>query len=160
MKTKATSAKLQAIYFKEDDPKKGRTERFYQIPLCKKDCDSWFNACQDDYTCRDNWHAGFLWINKTNYCPEKSKCQTFRDTFKTAKNFCSQIWDDAFTVSDDEQNCIKFDLDANEPNPNEAVASRLVGDVYGLDSSNGTGFARFDLNFLLVAVLFCYVFVQ
>jgi len=51
-------------------------------------------------------------------------------------------------------------LDANEPNPNEAVASRLVGDVYGLDSSNGTGFARFDLNFLLVAVLFCYVFVQ
>ena len=43
--------------------KKFRKERFYKIPMCKQDCDSWFDACKYDYTCRDNWNRGFKWIN-------------------------------------------------------------------------------------------------
>ena len=42
-----------------------RNERYYQIPLCKKDCDSWFDDCKNDFTCRDNWNKGFVWKNST-----------------------------------------------------------------------------------------------
>jgi folate receptor len=47
----------------KDTSKKIRTERFYNIPLCKSDCDAWFDDCRDDYTCRDNWNKGFVWKN-------------------------------------------------------------------------------------------------
>lgn len=51
--------------FKKDTSKKMRNERYYQIPLCKADCDSWFEDCQSDFTCRDNWNKGFVWKNST-----------------------------------------------------------------------------------------------
>jgi folate receptor len=101
-----------------------RTQRFYKIPLCKKDCDSWFDACKNDWTCRDNWNKGFRWINRTNYCPEHERCVTFKNKFKTAENFCSSIWDNSFEVEKDPKKCItfEFELDSYTKNPNQKVA--------------------------------------
>ena len=47
-----------------------RNEKAYEIPLCKSDCDSWWNACRNDYTCLDNWGKGFDWSSGKN-------CSTF-----------------------------------------------------------------------------------
>jgi folate receptor len=44
-----------------DTSRKFRNQRYYKIPLCKRDCESWFDACKYDYTCRDNWKKGFKW---------------------------------------------------------------------------------------------------
>ena len=44
-----------------DTSRNFRSERYYKIPLCKRDCESWFDACKYDYTCRDNWKKGFNW---------------------------------------------------------------------------------------------------
>ena len=43
-----------------------RNQRYFQIPLCQKDCESWFDDCSNDYTCRDNWNRGFIWKNTTS----------------------------------------------------------------------------------------------
>lgn len=40
-----------------------RSERYFKIPLCQRDCDAWFEDCKFDYTCRDNWNKGFKWVN-------------------------------------------------------------------------------------------------
>ncbi|CAG2065434.1 unnamed protein product [Timema podura] len=65
-----------------------RNERFVHVPLCSSDCEAWFEACIDDYTCTDNWVQNFKWAGGTNQCHPGSECRTFRETFETAENFC------------------------------------------------------------------------
>lgn len=31
------------------------------MPLCKEDCDQWWEDCQDAVTCKVNWHKGWNW---------------------------------------------------------------------------------------------------
>ena len=120
----------------KDSSKAMRKERYYKIPLCQKDCDSWFNACKDDYTCRDNWNKGFKWLDTTvdnrvtkqNFCPDHVSCETFRKTFKEAKNFCEQVWDDSFEVADsNDSRCISF---VNNKR-NAQVSEELLEERYG-----------------------------
>jgi hypothetical protein len=47
----------------QDASKSIRIERFYNIPLCRSDCHSWFDDCKEDYTCVKNWNKEFKWIN-------------------------------------------------------------------------------------------------
>ncbi|KAL1123815.1 hypothetical protein AAG570_001586 [Ranatra chinensis] len=68
-----------------------RRERFFGVPLCQSDCDAWFSACVDDYTCTDNWARNFVWNSTGNQCPPNSQCMKFKDVFKTAKNFCEKV---------------------------------------------------------------------
>lgn len=68
-----------------------RRERFLDVPLCATDCDDWFNACKDDYTCTDNWTLNFKWINGTNHCRPESECRTFSDIFQNSSNFCERV---------------------------------------------------------------------
>lgn len=70
---------------------KMRRERFYDVPLCATDCDQWFDACRNDYTCTDNWTLNFKWKNGTNHCPPESECRTFADVFVNASNFCERV---------------------------------------------------------------------
>ncbi|UYV64180.1 FOLR1 [Cordylochernes scorpioides] len=42
-------------------------ERFTNVPLCQSDCQSWFEACKDDYTCVDNWPKKLNFKNTTKY---------------------------------------------------------------------------------------------
>jgi len=45
------------------DPKSKvtRKEHFQNVSVCKKDCDEWFDACKDDFTCSDNWGDQSTW---------------------------------------------------------------------------------------------------
>ena len=70
---------------------KMRRERFLDVPLCATDCDDWFHACKDDYTCTDNWTLNFKWINGTNHCRPESECRTFSDIFQNSSNFCERV---------------------------------------------------------------------
>lgn len=40
-----------------------RKERFLDVPLCKEDCQSWWEACRTSYTCKSNWHKGWNWTS-------------------------------------------------------------------------------------------------
>jgi folate receptor len=131
-----------------------RKQRFYKIPLCKKDCDSWFDACKNDWTCRDNWNKGFRWINRTNYCPEHERCDTFKNKFKTAENFCSSIWDSSFEVENDSKKCITFEFDLATKNPNEQVAKYYSE----IDKLNNTA-TILIFNLLLIKACFLFIFV-
>lgn len=31
------------------------------MPLCKEDCEEWWEDCKDYVTCKDNWHKGWNW---------------------------------------------------------------------------------------------------
>ena len=74
------------------DPKskKTRKERFTNVPMCKKDCDEWFDACKDDYTCSDNWGNYKTWNWTTGMC--KIECKTFKEYFGGPENFCNKIF--------------------------------------------------------------------
>lgn len=74
------------------DPKskKTRKERFRHVPMCKKDCDEWFDACKSDYTCSDNWGNFKTWNWTTGMC--KMECKTFKEYFGGPENFCNKIF--------------------------------------------------------------------
>lgn len=38
-----------------------RKERILDVPLCKEDCQQWWEDCQSSYTCKSNWHKGWNW---------------------------------------------------------------------------------------------------
>ncbi|XP_005860615.2 PREDICTED: folate receptor alpha-like [Myotis brandtii] len=38
-----------------------RRERILDVPLCKEDCESWWEDCRTSYTCKGNWHKGWNW---------------------------------------------------------------------------------------------------
>lgn len=40
-----------------------RRERFLHVPLCKEDCQRWWEDCRTSYTCKANWHRGWDWTS-------------------------------------------------------------------------------------------------
>uniref|UniRef100_A0A3Q2VNP5 Folate receptor n=1 Tax=Haplochromis burtoni TaxID=8153 RepID=A0A3Q2VNP5_HAPBU len=38
-----------------------RKERILDVPLCKEDCETWWEDCKNDFTCKTNWHKGWDW---------------------------------------------------------------------------------------------------
>jgi folate receptor len=57
---------MPLIIKKEDKAIKRREERYFKIPICKSECEAWFQDCKEDYTCRDDWYKGFQWKNGTD----------------------------------------------------------------------------------------------
>lgn len=110
-----------------------RKERFYEVPLCQSNCDDWFNACKDDLTCAYTWNSGFVWQRKnngrgglTNVCKPGSECRTFRDTYKTPRDFCENVWGPKdYRVVTDDSPCVNFiEQELNTlPKINEKVAN-------------------------------------
>lgn len=70
---------------------KKRRERFYKVPLCKSDCDVWFESCRYDFTCADNWFNSFKWDKNGNSCMPGRECLKFEDIFNNATNFCEAV---------------------------------------------------------------------
>lgn len=31
------------------------------MPLCKEDCEEWWEDCKDYLACKENWHKGWNW---------------------------------------------------------------------------------------------------
>lgn len=42
-----------------------RRERILNVPLCREDCEQWWEDCQDSATCKVNWHKGWNWTTGT-----------------------------------------------------------------------------------------------
>jgi folate receptor len=100
-----------------------RKERFYKIPLCESDCKTWFEDCEDDYTCTDNWTVNMEWKKgEGNRCPRGSSCKTFKQIYRTPKYFCETVWDHSWEVVSDHDHCMRLWFNPSGGNPNDDVA--------------------------------------
>uniref|UniRef100_A0A8C8U3Q4 IZUMO1 receptor, JUNO n=1 Tax=Peromyscus maniculatus bairdii TaxID=230844 RepID=A0A8C8U3Q4_PERMB len=62
---------IQAICFHACSPNLGpwiqpvvpdrQEERVWGVPLCREDCEEWWEDCHTSYTCKSNWHSGWHW---------------------------------------------------------------------------------------------------
>ncbi|CAA9993259.1 unnamed protein product, partial [Nesidiocoris tenuis] len=59
------------------------------VPLCRSDCENWFEACADATTCTTNWRAAHDDPNFSCIGDNKN-CQTFKKKFGTAETFCRE----------------------------------------------------------------------
>nr|XP_045593691.1 folate receptor beta-like [Procambarus clarkii] len=119
-----------------------RRERYWGVPLCAIDCELWFTACANDVTCTDNWTNNFRWLNMTgdcptkgscltNYCPVNSTCQTFKEIYRTARNFCEKVWDNAWKYAEPTTPCMHLQFNQSAINPNDAVALHYTQIIAG-----------------------------
>lgn len=110
------------------------TERFKFVPLCASECDAWFDACKDDYTCTHNWSKGLSWRKGRSKCKQGSSCRRISEVFATPKNFCESVWDDSFSYVPDTQPCMRLTFDPRD-NPNRRAAKNYLS-LLGIDSSS------------------------
>uniref|UniRef100_F7CKM1 Folate receptor alpha-like n=1 Tax=Monodelphis domestica TaxID=13616 RepID=F7CKM1_MONDO len=103
-----------------------RKERVMNIPLCKEDCNMWWEDCKTSYTCKENWHKGWNWSSGINECPVKAACHPFSFYFPTPTSLCENIWSRSYNASHSygrgSGKCIQMWFDPAQGNPNEAVA--------------------------------------
>lgn len=105
----------------QDNQMKIRNERYFNLPLCSDECNNWWNSCQDDSTCIENWTRGFDWSTGTNTCPKNSSCKKFKEIFKSSTEFCEKVWDHSWKVVPKEEPCFKVWFNEDEENPNDVV---------------------------------------
>lgn len=91
-----------------EDSKKTRKERMVGVPLCSTDCDLWYNDCKEEYTCNDNWAKNWNWTNKGTPQMCTKQCKKFKDYFKSAKEFCNNLFDGSFKYHDVDSNCMNL----------------------------------------------------
>ncbi|XP_036114053.1 folate receptor alpha-like isoform X2 [Molossus molossus] len=101
-----------------------RKERILNVPLCKEDCQSWWEDCRTSYTCKSNWHKGWNWTSGSNQCPVNAACHPFHFYFPTPAALCNEIWSHSYKVSNYSRGsgrCIQMWFDPTHGNPNEEV---------------------------------------
>ena len=90
-------------------PRKTRKERMIGVPICRSDCDLWYSDCSDEYTCNDNWAKNWNWTNKGTPQMCTKQCKKFKEYFKTAKEFCENLFDGSFKYHDGkDENCMNL----------------------------------------------------
>ncbi|NXP66526.1 FOLR1 protein, partial [Chloropsis cyanopogon] len=102
-----------------------RRERILHVPLCKEDCEEWWEDCRDALTCKENWHKGWNWATGTNRCPWGSPCRPFSQVFPRPQDLCEKVWSSSFRYSPERRGsgrCIQMWFDPAQGNPNVAVA--------------------------------------
>uniref|UniRef100_A0A8C0A7N9 Folate receptor-like domain-containing protein n=1 Tax=Bos mutus grunniens TaxID=30521 RepID=A0A8C0A7N9_BOSMU len=102
-----------------------RKERILNVPLCKEDCQSWWEDCRTSYTCKSNWHRGWDWTSGSNKCPTGTICRTFEAYFPTPAALCEGLWSHSYKLSNYSRGsgrCIQMWFDPALGNPNEEVA--------------------------------------
>ncbi|XP_029964738.1 folate receptor [Salarias fasciatus] len=127
-----------------------RKERILNVPLCKEDCESWWNDCKNDFTCKSDWHTGWNWTKDGNKCPSESKCRKWTEVFPTAKDMCEKIWSNSYLYTDLNKTsglCMQMWFDG--PNPNKKVA-----EYYLENAQHRHTFTPITLIFLTVSTFF------
>ncbi|NXD28780.1 FOLR1 protein, partial [Spelaeornis formosus] len=107
-----------------------RRQRILHVPLCKEDCEEWWEDCKDALTCKDNWHKGWNWATGGNRCPWGTVCRPFSQVFPRPKDLCEKIWSSSFQYSSESRGsgrCIQMWFDPAQGNPNVAVARFYAG---------------------------------
>ncbi|XP_030632659.1 folate receptor [Chanos chanos] len=100
-----------------------RKERILNVPLCKEDCETWYEDCKNDFTCKEDWHKGWDWSTGNNRCPANSECRKWTDVFPTAKSMCEKIWSQSYqytTYTRSSGLCMQMWFTGS--NPNKKVA--------------------------------------
>ena len=69
------------------------------IPLCASYCDAWFSACQNDYTCVENWQTWPLDADGKYTCPAGSPCRTYAQVYGNGAGLCSKMWGNVYNYS-------------------------------------------------------------
>ena len=155
------------FHFSLQEPHRSwRNERFFGVPLCATDCESWFNDCRADYTCVDNWAMNFDWVAmdgsagvrgegtrcpnnasscKVNVCPRGSSCTTFQQMYGDAKTFCERVWDGSWKVLDDSKPCMRLWFSGKSYNPNDKVAGYYAATARAGPSAAVSSFAIIGL---------------
>ncbi|XP_004427495.1 PREDICTED: sperm-egg fusion protein Juno [Ceratotherium simum simum] len=133
---------LQAVCFYECSPNLGpwiqqvgrlgwevdlsrQGERILDAPLCREDCEQWWEDCRTSYTCKSNWLHGWDWSGGKNRCPARAHCHPFPHYFPTPADLCEKIWSNSFKASPERRNsgrCLQKWFEPAHGNPNEAVA--------------------------------------
>ncbi|CAK8680416.1 unnamed protein product [Clavelina lepadiformis] len=105
-----------------EEPISHRNERFKNVPICESSCTAWYDDCQNDLTCKDNWAVGWDWTSETNECPQGAECKSFTNFFHNATHLCESIFpEDYQVVSDDSEDpCMVLWFDTDN-NPNDDV---------------------------------------
>ncbi|XP_068958312.1 folate receptor alpha-like [Petaurus breviceps papuanus] len=100
-------------------------ERILNAPLCREDCNQWWEGCRSSYTCKENWHNGWNWTSGINKCPAEAACHPFTSYFPTPASLCENIWSHSYKASSfgrGSGKCIHMWFDPAQGNPTEAVA--------------------------------------
>ncbi|GLG95778.1 Folate receptor beta [Gryllus bimaculatus] len=111
-----------------------RNERFFEVPLCASDCNAWFDACKDDFTCSEKWTDLIVKDGHLTPCHNQNECKTFADVFKTSKNFCEKIWDHSWKYTEDTDPCMRIWFDGSKGNPNDRIAQYYIQTLLGNDA--------------------------
>ncbi|XP_005368853.1 folate receptor alpha [Microtus ochrogaster] len=110
-----------------------RKERILDVPLCRDDCQQWWEDCRTSLTCKSNWHKGWNWTSGYNQCPVGASCQPFTFYFPTPATLCEEIWSHSYKLSNYSRGsgrCIQMWFDPAQGNPNEEVA-RFYAEAMG-----------------------------
>ncbi|XP_032826838.2 riboflavin-binding protein-like isoform X1 [Petromyzon marinus] len=62
----------------------------HHVPVCSHFCDSWFDACREDFTCVRNWIYDWDWSVEGNFCP--GACVPFSQMFRDGRDLCEGFW--------------------------------------------------------------------
>ncbi|XP_053561074.1 folate receptor beta [Bombina bombina] len=106
-----------------------RNERIQFAPICKEDCETWYEDCKQDYTCMENWHKGWNWTTGTNQCPNGKTCRKVTEVFPTSKDFCEKLWSNSYkytTLTQSSGQCLQMWFNATNGNPNVKVAKHYA----------------------------------
>ncbi|XP_077154986.1 folate receptor alpha-like isoform X1 [Ranitomeya variabilis] len=126
-----------------------RKERILDVPLCKEDCQGWYNDCKDDYTCMENWHKGWNWTEGVNKCPVGTSCRKVGVVFPSEKAFCEKLWSNSYKFTEHARGsgrCMQLFFLNSSVNPNVKVAEYYA-------SLKGSGPRTGPLIFLLLLSL-------
>ncbi|XP_039601596.1 folate receptor isoform X2 [Polypterus senegalus] len=127
-----------------------RNERIIDVPLCKEDCEEWWNDCQNDLTCKENWHKGWNWTSGINKCPVGYPCRKFTDVFPTPQSLCEKIWSGSYkhtTYKRGSGQCLQVWFETGK-NPNPSV-TKYYAEKMGLLGVAYTPRISIFINFFL-----------
>uniref|UniRef100_A0A8C0SW20 Folate receptor-like domain-containing protein n=1 Tax=Canis lupus familiaris TaxID=9615 RepID=A0A8C0SW20_CANLF len=124
---------IQAVCFYECSPNlgpwiqkvgsSGQGERIRDAPLCREDCEQWWEDCRTSYTCRSDWLGSWDWSREP--LPAGAACRPFPRYFPTPAALCQRIWSGSFQASPARRGsgrCLQKWFEPARGNPNEAVA--------------------------------------
>ncbi|XP_074069967.1 sperm-egg fusion protein Juno [Macrotis lagotis] len=100
-------------------------ERILNVPLCWEDCKEWWQDCRTSFTCKSDWHKGWVWKAGKNYCPDLALCQPFSHYFPSPADLCEKIWSNSYKATKLHRGsgrCLQKWFDPSQGNPNVEVA--------------------------------------
>ncbi|XP_046563851.1 folate receptor gamma-like [Haliotis rubra] len=118
------------------DNKKIRNERFMHVPMCRSECDAWWEDCKNETTCLKNWSKGFNWTTGVNTCPEGKPCRPFHEIYRDSTTFCEGLWGESWKVMEKGQPCMYLWFSEEGDNPNDAIAKKQAEKLLGINGAS------------------------